>query len=76
MGFILWMSRPLDGGSTNLYPAHQVVDHKLYGSRAEFEATVDSVLEEFRVEAVCLAGFMRVLTGPFVRKWNGVYFWR
>ncbi|KAM4602292.1 trifunctional purine biosynthetic protein adenosine-3 isoform 2-T2 [Polymixia lowei] len=49
----------------------RVVDHKLYGSRAEFDGTIDRVLEEFGVEVVCLAGFMRILTGPFVRKWNG-----
>ncbi|KAI5090165.1 trifunctional purine biosynthetic protein adenosine-3 [Silurus meridionalis] len=49
----------------------RVVDHKLYGSRMEFDSTIDRVLEEFGVELVCLAGFMRILTGPFVRKWNG-----
>ncbi|XP_075873630.1 trifunctional purine biosynthetic protein adenosine-3 [Nelusetta ayraudi] len=49
----------------------RVVDHKLYGSRAEFDATIDGVLEEFGVELVCLAGFMRILTGTFVKKWNG-----
>ncbi|KAJ8004266.1 hypothetical protein DPEC_G00157030 [Dallia pectoralis] len=49
----------------------RVVDHKLYGSRAEFDGTIDRVLDEFGVEVVCLAGFMRILTGPFVRKWNG-----
>ncbi|KAK9523808.1 hypothetical protein VZT92_017698 [Zoarces viviparus] len=49
----------------------RVVDHKLYGSRAEFDGTIDRVLEEFRVELVCLAGFMRILTGTFVKKWNG-----
>uniref|UniRef100_A0A674EP20 Trifunctional purine biosynthetic protein adenosine-3 n=1 Tax=Salmo trutta TaxID=8032 RepID=A0A674EP20_SALTR len=49
----------------------RVVDHKLYGSRAEFDSTIDHVLEEFDVEVVCLAGFMRILTGSFVRKWNG-----
>ncbi|XP_067260885.1 trifunctional purine biosynthetic protein adenosine-3 [Chanodichthys erythropterus] len=49
----------------------RVVDHKLYGSRAEFDGTIDRVLEEFGVELVCLAGFMRILTGAFVRKWSG-----
>ncbi|XP_046887206.1 trifunctional purine biosynthetic protein adenosine-3 isoform X2 [Hypomesus transpacificus] len=49
----------------------RVVDHKLYGSRAEFDGTIDRVLEEFGVEVVCLAGFMRILTGTFVKKWNG-----
>lgn len=48
-----------------------MVDHKLYGSRAEFDATIDGVLEEFGVELVCLAGFMRILTRTFVKKWNG-----
>lgn len=50
-----------------------MVDHKLYGSRAEFDGTIDRVLEEFGVELVCLAGFMRILTGPFVKKWNREY---
>ncbi|KAF4119149.1 trifunctional purine biosynthetic protein adenosine-3 isoform X1 [Onychostoma macrolepis] len=49
----------------------RVVDHKLYGSRAEFDGTIDKVLEEFGVELVCLAGFMRILTGNFVKKWSG-----
>lgn len=48
-----------------------MVDHKLYGSRTEFDGTIDRVLEEFGVELVCLAGFMRILTGSFVKKWNG-----
>ncbi|XP_041115821.1 trifunctional purine biosynthetic protein adenosine-3-like [Polyodon spathula] len=49
----------------------RVVDHKQYGSRAEFDSTIERVLEEFSVEVVCLAGFMRILSGPFVRKWSG-----
>ncbi|CAI5772619.1 trifunctional purine biosynthetic protein adenosine-3 [Podarcis lilfordi] len=49
----------------------KVIDHKLYSSRTEFDSAVDKVLEEFSVELVCLAGFMRILSGPFVRKWNG-----
>ncbi|XP_038657560.1 trifunctional purine biosynthetic protein adenosine-3 [Scyliorhinus canicula] len=49
----------------------RVIDHKLYGSRSEFDSTVDQVLQEFAVEMVCLAGFMRILSGPFVKKWNG-----
>lgn len=54
-----------------------MVDHKLYGSRAEFDSTINTVLEEFGVELVCLAGFMRILTGTFVKKWNGmvIYYW-
>ncbi|XP_028327354.1 trifunctional purine biosynthetic protein adenosine-3-like isoform X4 [Gouania willdenowi] len=49
----------------------RVVDHKLYASPAEFDATIDHVLEEFKVALVCLAGFTRILTGTIVKKWNG-----
>ncbi|XP_048349791.1 trifunctional purine biosynthetic protein adenosine-3-like isoform X1 [Sphaerodactylus townsendi] len=49
----------------------KVIDHKLYSSRTEFDSAVDKVLEEFSAELICLAGFMRILSGPFVRKWAG-----
>ncbi|XP_036896471.1 trifunctional purine biosynthetic protein adenosine-3 [Sturnira hondurensis] len=49
----------------------RVINHKLYKSRVEFDTAVDQVLEEFCTDLVCLAGFMRILSGPFVRKWNG-----
>ncbi|XP_006032708.1 trifunctional purine biosynthetic protein adenosine-3 isoform X2 [Alligator sinensis] len=49
----------------------KVIDHKLYSSRTEFDNAVDKVLEEFSVELICLAGFMRILSGPFVKKWDG-----
>ncbi|XP_053164894.1 trifunctional purine biosynthetic protein adenosine-3-like [Hemicordylus capensis] len=49
----------------------RVIDHKLYGSRSEYDGTIDRVLEEFSVELICLAGFMRVLSNNFLKKWNG-----
>ncbi|MBW03754.1 Trifunctional purine biosynthetic protein adenosine-3, partial [Eschrichtius robustus] len=49
----------------------RVINHKLYKNRVAFDTTVDQVLEEFSTDIVCLAGFMRILSGPFVRKWNG-----
>ncbi|NXX32971.1 PUR2 protein, partial [Nicator chloris] len=49
----------------------RVIDHKLYGSRSEFDSTIDRVLQEFSVELICLSGFMRVLSSPFLRKWKG-----
>uniref|UniRef100_A0A8C4XMC3 Trifunctional purine biosynthetic protein adenosine-3 n=1 Tax=Falco tinnunculus TaxID=100819 RepID=A0A8C4XMC3_FALTI len=49
----------------------RVIDHKLYGSRSEFDSTIDRVLEEFTVELICLSGFMRILSSPFLRKWKG-----
>ncbi|KAF7250998.1 Trifunctional purine biosynthetic protein adenosine-3 [Varanus komodoensis] len=49
----------------------KVIDHKQYSNRVEFDSAMDKVLEEFSTELICLAGFMRILSGPFVRKWNG-----
>ncbi|NWV34429.1 PUR2 protein, partial [Grantiella picta] len=51
--------------------ATRVIDHKLFGSRSEFDSTIDRVLQEFSVELICLSGFMRVLSTPFLRKWKG-----
>ncbi|XP_021111859.1 trifunctional purine biosynthetic protein adenosine-3 isoform X2 [Heterocephalus glaber] len=49
----------------------RVINHKLYKNREEFDGAIDQVLEEFATDIVCLAGFMRILSGPFVRKWDG-----
>ncbi|XP_054830238.1 trifunctional purine biosynthetic protein adenosine-3-like [Eublepharis macularius] len=49
----------------------RVIDHKLYGSRSEYDGTIDTVLEEFSIELICLAGFVRVLSNNFLKKWNG-----
>lgn len=48
-----------------------MIEHTRYQSRTEFDSAVDKVLEEFSVELICLAGFMRILSGPFVKKWEG-----
>ncbi|XP_060054628.1 trifunctional purine biosynthetic protein adenosine-3 isoform X2 [Erinaceus europaeus] len=49
----------------------RVINHKSYKSREDFDTAVDQVLQEFSTDIVCLAGFMRILSGPFVKKWNG-----
>ena len=52
--------------------ATEVVDHTQFGKdRAAFERALQSVLEQHRVEIVCLAGFMRLLTPWFVDQWPG-----
>lgn len=40
-------------------------------TREEFEAALDARLREAGVEFIALAGFMRVLTEDFVRRWEG-----
>ncbi len=47
------------------------VDHKAYSSRESFEQALDEALRERRIEFICLAGFMRVLTDWFVERWSG-----
>ncbi|MDE2601584.1 MAG: phosphoribosylglycinamide formyltransferase [Bradyrhizobium sp.] len=52
--------------------ATAIVESKPFGrDRAAFEAQVQSVLDEHRVELICLAGFMRLLTAEFVQRWHG-----
>jgi phosphoribosylglycinamide formyltransferase 1 len=46
------------------------LDHKLYSDRAHFESQLQGVLTASRVELVCLAGFMRLMTAPFVESWR------
>ena len=49
-----------------------VVDHTHYGKhRAAFEHALQDVLTAHRIDLVCLAGFMRLLTPWFVGQWQG-----
>ncbi|HUZ67338.1 MAG TPA: phosphoribosylglycinamide formyltransferase, partial [Beijerinckiaceae bacterium] len=51
--------------------ATAAVDHKIYAGRSDFEASIQAVLDIHRVDLVCLAGFMRMLTPSFVAAWTG-----
>ncbi len=52
--------------------ATAAVDHRPFkGDRAAFEAELLKPLEEAQPDIVCLAGFMRVLTGDFVSRFQG-----
>jgi len=51
--------------------ATKIVPHKAFPSREEFDAAVDAALGEARIEIVCQAGFMRILSDWFARKWEG-----
>uniref|UniRef100_A0A8C5Q7F7 Trifunctional purine biosynthetic protein adenosine-3 n=1 Tax=Leptobrachium leishanense TaxID=445787 RepID=A0A8C5Q7F7_9ANUR len=48
-----------------------VIDHKQFRSREEFDDAIDKALRKNHIEFVCLAGFMRILSGKFVNKWQG-----
>ncbi len=52
--------------------ATAVVDHSKFGKdREAFERALQAVLDEHRIELICLAGFMRLLTPWFVNRWQG-----
>jgi|SRR5690242_5990656 phosphoribosylglycinamide formyltransferase 1 len=49
----------------------EVVDHTAFGKdRVAFERALQAVLEKHRVDIVCLAGFMRLLSAGFVSQWQ------
>jgi formyltetrahydrofolate-dependent phosphoribosylglycinamide formyltransferase len=47
------------------------IDHKNYKTRLAFEKALDKALVSMDTELVCCAGFMRVLTPWFVKRWKG-----
>jgi phosphoribosylglycinamide formyltransferase-1 len=48
-----------------------VVPSKDFASRAEFDAALQQVVDGFAPDLVVLAGFMRILTAPFVEHYAG-----
>jgi len=52
--------------------ATEVIDHKPFGKNREaFDRQLDAALEAHRIDIVCLAGFLRVLSPWFAQRWNG-----
>lgn len=67
-------NRPGAGGLA--YAASQgvttdVVDHKAYGDRARFDEALARAIDHHAPDLIVLAGFMRVLGEPFVRRYEG-----
>jgi phosphoribosylglycinamide formyltransferase-1 len=48
-----------------------VVDHKGYAGREEFDAALAECIDGYAPDLVVLAGFMRILTEGFVRRYEG-----
>jgi phosphoribosylglycinamide formyltransferase-1 len=46
-----------------------ILNHKVFPSREDFDAALDRALNEVGVELLCNAGFMRLHTEGFVRRW-------
>ena len=72
----LVLSNRPDAGGLSFARDHSiataVVDHTAFGKdREKFEHAMQAALDEHRIEFVCLAGFMRLLTPAFVARWHG-----
>jgi phosphoribosylglycinamide formyltransferase-1 len=65
-------NRPDAGGIASAQAAGiatQTIDHKKFASREAFEQELQRTLEANRIDIVCLAGFMRLLTPWLVSRW-------
>jgi len=48
-----------------------VVDHRAFPDRAGFDGALAAEIDRHRPELVVLAGFMRILTEPFIERYRG-----
>jgi phosphoribosylglycinamide formyltransferase-1 len=49
-----------------------VIESKPFGNdRAAFEAVLQPALDRYKVDLVCLGGFMRLFSAAFVQRWHG-----
>src|SRR5258707_11267958 len=61
------LAKARDGGVPTV-----TIESKPFGKdRAGFEAKLQSALDDYRVDLICLGGFMRLFTAAFVRRWHG-----
>lgn len=49
----------------------EVLDHKEFDSREAFDAALIPVIDQYQPDLVVLAGFMRILSADFVRRYQG-----
>lgn len=47
------------------------IDHKNFADRQSFDDALNHEIAQNNCEIVCLAGFMRLLTSNFTKKWQG-----
>ncbi len=51
--------------------ANEVLDHTSFATREEFDINLMRAIDEHSPDLVVLAGFMRILTSDFVRRYKG-----
>ncbi|HEU0083379.1 MAG TPA: phosphoribosylglycinamide formyltransferase [Bradyrhizobium sp.] len=61
------LARARDAGVPSL-----AIESASFGKdRGAFEARLQAALDDYRVDLICLGGFMRLFTADFVQRWHG-----
>jgi len=51
--------------------ATQIIDHKTFKSRIEFDTALQTAIDHYQPKLVILAGFMRILSPDFIKHYRG-----
>ena len=51
-------------------PTRHIDHRKFSGNREAFEKRLHNLLQDEKIDIICLAGFMRILTKSFIDQWN------
>ena len=60
----------LDKAAELNIPTRYIDHRKFSGNREAFEKRLHSLLQDEKIDIICLAGFMRILTKSFIDQWN------
>ncbi|MDP2806350.1 MAG: phosphoribosylglycinamide formyltransferase [Gallionellaceae bacterium] len=73
--FVAVISNKADAGGLKIAQQHgiptAVVSHRDHADRAAFDMALAEVIDSYQADLVVLAGFMRILTTPFVERYRG-----
>lgn len=73
--FAAVISNKADAGGLEIAKQHgiptAVVSHRDHADRAAFDMALAEVIDRYQPDLVVLAGFMRILTMPFVERYRG-----
>lgn len=51
--------------------ATQVIDHRKFSSREEFDAAINAAFQAHKLDLIACAGFMRIMTPVLISPWKG-----
>tara|TARA_Y100001968_G_C19350476_1_gene714376 strand:+ start:446 stop:1111 length:666 start_codon:yes stop_codon:yes gene_type:complete len=50
--------------------AYKIIDHKIYKNRLDFDQKIIDELEEYNIECIVMAGWMRIVTPILINRYN------